>query len=78
VGFQQEQLACSRLSKEESAASKAALENVKPDSATIQSMMQAFITSNAEARPFQGEVCARISPLLLHRDMKSYGRKRSM
>ena len=58
MGFQPGQLACRRLSEEESAASKAALESVKTDSATIQSMMQAFITSNAEARPFPGEVCA--------------------
>ena len=47
---------CRRLSGEEAAASKHALEKVKPEWAVIQRIMEEFISTNAQASPAQGEV----------------------
>lgn len=47
---------CRRLSEDEAAASKDALENVKPDSATVQAIMQAFVSGSGEAGALHGEV----------------------
>ena len=49
-------LACRRLSREEAAASKHALENVEPDWAIIQCIMEEFISNKAEISSVQGEV----------------------
>lgn len=48
---------CRRLSEDEAAASKYALENMEPDSATIQAIMQAFVSCSGEAGAPQGEMC---------------------
>ena len=55
LGAEMVHMNCRRLSKEEAAASKHALENVKPDWATIQRIMEEFISDNAVASPAQGE-----------------------
>ena len=47
---------CRRLSEDEAAASKDALENVEPDSATIQAIMQAFVSGSGEAGATAGKV----------------------
>ena len=49
-------MACRRLSEEEAAASKHALENVKPDWAIIQCIMEEFVSTEAEISSAEGEV----------------------